>query len=120
MYYSKRRCGLNRCKDQANENHSLRQKGRSSRGRKKSSPKSSLAKHEQTDSANDVGEIHTEDDAMCIDSGEHTTDMRESRMDDHHETKDTEDGHSLVDQCVLSKMKPRRQRKFLWSDETDR
>ncbi|XP_028763205.1 uncharacterized protein LOC114721542 isoform X2 [Neltuma alba] len=124
MYSSKRRYGLNQSKDQANEdigseNLSLGQKGRSSRHRKKGSSESRLAKHARIDSATDIGGIHREEDAMSIDSGEHATHMHEFREDDHHET-DTEDCHSLINQCVLSKMKPRRQRRFLWSDETDR
>ncbi|KAI9102884.1 hypothetical protein K1719_023323 [Acacia pycnantha] len=113
MYTSKHRY-------QVNENRSSGQKVRSSRRRKKGSPKSRLAKHAQIDSATDIGGIRSEEDAMCIDSGEHTTHMLEFREDNHHETEDTEDGHSLINQCVLSKMKPRRQRRFTWSDETDR
>ncbi|KAK4267222.1 hypothetical protein QN277_024033 [Acacia crassicarpa] len=113
MYASKHRY-------QVNENRSPGQKVRSSRRRKKGSPKSRLAKHAQIDSAADIGRIRSKEDAMCIDSGEHTTHMQEFREDNHHEIEDTEDGHSLINQCVLSKMKPRRQRRFTWSDETDR
>lgn len=125
VYYSKRRHGLNQFKDQAhdclkNAKCSLKRKGRSSCCQEKDSPESRPAMHARIDAATDSAGIDMEEQDVCMDTGEHDTHMEGLQEDGHQEIENNEDFRPLINRCVLSKMKPTRRRRFLWSDETDR
>ncbi|KAJ1411476.1 hypothetical protein SESBI_21175 [Sesbania bispinosa] len=120
LYYSKRRHCHNQFNDEENEDDSLERKRNSSRRRKRNSTELRPAKHARIDAATDVVGVHTEKQHnLGIHSGDHATHMQEFD-EDNNEIEGSQDCCPLIRQCVLTKMKPARQRRFLWSDKTDR
>lgn len=117
MYYSKRRHCLNQFNDEESENNSLEHKGYSRR-RKKSSPELRPAKHARIDTATDVVGMHIEEQHNMV-MGEHATHMQEFE-EDNCEIEGSQDCCPPISQCVSIKMKPTRQKRFIWSDKTDR
>lgn len=120
MYSSKRRHCLKQFKDEGNENTTLECKGSSSRRRKYNSTELRPAKHARIDEATDVDMHIEEQDNLVSHSGERATHTQEFEEDGHHEIEGSQHCCPLITQCVLSKMKPTRQRRFVWSDKTDR
>ncbi|KAK7282250.1 hypothetical protein RIF29_10882 [Crotalaria pallida] len=119
--YSKRRHCLNHFKDEGNENNALECKGTSSRRRKKDFTELRPAKHARIDAASDAVGMHMEEQYnLGIHSEEHATHLQELEEDDHNEIEGSQDCCPPISQSVLSKMKPTRQRRFIWSDKTDR
>ncbi|KAK7313964.1 hypothetical protein VNO77_39171 [Canavalia gladiata] len=115
----KRRHCLNQLKDEEKENNSLKCKGSSSRRRKKNSTELRPAKHARVDTVNDGVGMHIEEPHnLGVHSGECATHMEEFEEDDY-EAEGSQDCIP-INQCVLTKMKPKRQRRFVWSDKTDR
>lgn len=81
----------------------------------------SPAKHAKVDVATDaVGMDMEEQHNLSIHSRERDTHLEEFEEDDLYETEGSQDCRPLISQCVLSKLKPTRQRRFIWSDITDR
>lgn len=119
MYYSKRRNCLNQYNDEETENNSLERKSSSSRRRKKNSPELRPAKHARIDTATDV-DMHIDEQLnMGIHSGEkatHTQEFEEANC----EIEDSQECCPRISQCILTTMKPPRQRRFVWSEKTDR
>ncbi|XP_061338236.1 uncharacterized protein LOC133285090 isoform X2 [Gastrolobium bilobum] len=116
VYSSKRRHCLNLFKDEENENNSLGRKGKHS---KKNSTELRAAKRAKMDAATEVVGVREEEYNLGVHSGDDATHMQEFEEDDY-EIEGSQDHCPLISQCVLSKMKPTRQRRFIWSDETDR
>ncbi|XP_057737936.1 uncharacterized protein LOC130955151 [Arachis stenosperma] len=112
VYSIKRRHYIKKFKDERKENSSLE-----GMGRKYSSTELRPEKHARIEEAADI-EMHMEEDNLGIDSGEHVNDTQEFE-DDVHSEEGSQDC-PLISQCVLSTMKPRRQRRFAWSDKADR
>ncbi|KAE9605186.1 putative B-block binding subunit of TFIIIC, winged helix-turn-helix DNA-binding protein [Lupinus albus] len=128
VYYSNRRHCYNQLKDEGIENNPRGHKVTSSHHRKKDSTELRPAKHARTDAATNAVGIHMEEHGthskeqynLGIHSKEHDTNLHEFEEDDHYEMEGSEDCCPPISQCVLSKMKPIRQRRFIWSDKTDR
>ncbi|XP_019460992.1 PREDICTED: uncharacterized protein LOC109360501 [Lupinus angustifolius] len=128
VYYSNRRHCYNQLKDEGIENNSLERKGTSSHHRKKDSTELRPAKHARIGAATDAVGMHMEEHGthskeqynLGIHSKEHGTHLHEFEEDDHNEMEGSQDCCPPISQCVLSKMKPTRQRRFIWSDKTDR
>ncbi|RDX90912.1 hypothetical protein CR513_27175, partial [Mucuna pruriens] len=116
MYSSKRRRHfLNQFKDEEKEDNSPECRGNSSRCKKKSSTELRPAKHARIDAVTDVVDMNIEESRnLGVHSGECATHMQE------FEESVPQDSIPLISQCVLTKMKPTRQRRFVWSDKTDR
>ncbi|MED6172276.1 hypothetical protein PIB30_048638 [Stylosanthes scabra] len=119
VYSIKRRHCIKKSKDERKDNSSLEGMGSSRRHRKYSSTELRPAKVARIEEATDI-ERHVEEDNLGIDSGKHVTDTQEFEDDGHSELEEGPQDCPLISQCVLSKMKPRRQRRFAWSDEADR
>ncbi|XP_027358131.1 uncharacterized protein LOC113867201 isoform X2 [Abrus precatorius] len=119
VYSGKRRRCLNQFKDEGKDNNLLEYKGSSSCRRRKRSTDLRPAKHARIDAATDFAGMHIEPHNLGVHSGEHATHMQESEGDDN-EVEGSQDCIPLISQCVLTKMKPTRQRRFVWSDKTDR
>ncbi|KAK7264858.1 hypothetical protein RJT34_32471 [Clitoria ternatea] len=118
MYYSKRRHWLNQFKDE--ENSSLECKGSSSRRRKNNSLEVKPAKKARIDAVTDVLSMNKEEPHnLDLHSRQHATHVEEFEEDDY-EIEGSQGCIPLISQCVLTKMKPTRQRRFIWSDKTDR
>ncbi|KAL5122069.1 hypothetical protein HKD37_02G002945 [Glycine soja] len=115
MYKSHRRF-VYQFKDEKIEDNSPECKGNSSRRRKKKSTELRPAKHARIDDAvTDVVDMHIEGSQnLDVHSGECATHMQE------FEESMPQDCIPLISQRVLTKMKPTRQRRFIWSDKTDR
>ncbi|TKY53823.1 hypothetical protein E2542_SST25366 [Spatholobus suberectus] len=116
MYSSKRRRHfLNQFKDEENEGNSPECKGNSSRRRKKKSTELRPAKHARIDAVTDVEDMHIEESHnLGVHSGECAPHMQE------FEESVPQDCIPLTSQSILTKMKPTHQRRFVWSDKTDR
>ncbi|TKY51464.1 B-block binding subunit of TFIIIC [Spatholobus suberectus] len=115
MYSSKyRRHFLNQFKDEENEDNSPECKGNSSRRRKKKSTELRPAKHARIDAVT-VEDMHIEEaHNLGVHSGECAPHMQE------FEEIVPQDCIPLINQSILTKMKPTRQRRFIWSDKADR
>ncbi|KAH1259669.1 hypothetical protein GmHk_02G002996 [Glycine max] len=115
MYKSHRRF-VYQFKDEKIEDNSPECKGNSSRRRKKKSTELRPAKHARIDDAvTDVVDMHIEGSQnLDVHSGECATHMQE------FEESMPQDCIPLISQRVLTKMKPTRLRRFIWSDKTDR
>ncbi|KAI4355444.1 hypothetical protein L6164_004219 [Bauhinia variegata] len=128
MYSSKRRHCLNQLKDEDSLDHLPRRKRVASHLKNRSSLESRPAKSARIDPAAEIVSTHIgEQDASDTASGDDATHSQEFQDDDQCEIEDSEanenengDCYPLIRQCVLSKNKPTRQRRFVWSDETDR
>ncbi|MED6195389.1 hypothetical protein PIB30_037403, partial [Stylosanthes scabra] len=116
VYSIKRR---KKSKDERKDNSSLEGTGSSRHRRKYSSTELRPAKVARIEEATDI-ERHVEEDNLGTDFGKHVTDTQEFEDDGHSELEEGPRDCPLISQCVLSKMKPRRQRRFAWSDEADR
>ncbi|CAJ2638415.1 unnamed protein product [Trifolium pratense] len=119
MYYSKRRHGLNQLNDEESEDNSLERKGNSSFRRKKDSPELRPAKHARIDAATGVMEKHIDDQHMGIYSEEQATHMQEFE-EVNYEIEGSPDCSPCISQRILTATKAPRQRRFIWSDKTDR
>ncbi|KAK7271540.1 hypothetical protein RJT34_27516 [Clitoria ternatea] len=118
MYSSRHRRCLNQSKDE--ENSSLECKGSTSRRRKNNSTELKPAKHARIDAATDVLSMNKEEPHnLDLHSGQHATHVEEFEEDDY-EVEGSQGCIPLISQCVLTKMKPARERRFIWSDKTDR
>ncbi|XP_057453940.1 uncharacterized protein LOC130745606 isoform X3 [Lotus japonicus] len=120
MYYSKRHHYPNQFNDEENENNSLEREGSSSRRRKEISTECRPTKYARIDAATDiVGMPMEEQYNLGIHSGKHAT-QRQEFEEDNNEVEGSQDCYPRISQCLLTKMKPTRQRRFVWSDDTDR
>ncbi|KHN11338.1 hypothetical protein glysoja_036035 [Glycine soja] len=115
MYKSHRRF-VYQFKDEEIEDNSPECKGNSSRRKRKKSTELRPAKHARIDDAvTDVVDMHIEGSQnLDVHSGECATHMQE------FEESMPQDCIPLISQRVLTKMKPTRLRRFIWSDKTDR
>ncbi|KAK7386106.1 hypothetical protein VNO78_26063 [Psophocarpus tetragonolobus] len=121
MYYSKRRRHfLNQLKDEDKADSSPDHQGSSSRRRKKNSTELRAAKLARVDAVTNVVDMDIEESLnLGMHSGERATHLPEIEEEDY-EVEGSQECIPLISQCMLTKMKPTRQRRFVWSDKTER
>ncbi|KAJ7951536.1 putative B-block-binding subunit of tfiiic protein [Quillaja saponaria] len=136
VYYDRRQQRLNKYQIEGNEYHPLGRNHDSSRRRRKRSSEASSAKHPRIDTAtgqlvdqrlgivpDTVDQIMEEQNALLCHSGEHNLPAFQEEGNpeiEDLEANEDEESCPLITQCLFSKMKPTRQKRFSWTDETDR
>ncbi|KAL2317767.1 hypothetical protein Fmac_031643 [Flemingia macrophylla] len=116
MYYSmRRRHSFNQFKDGETDDNAPECNGNSSSCRKQKITELRPTKHQRIDSGADVVGMHIE--------GSHNLGVHSGECASHNQEFEESAPQvriPLISQCFLTKMKPTRQRRFIWSDKTDR
>nr|KYP44573.1 hypothetical protein KK1_033920 [Cajanus cajan] len=109
MYYSmRRRHSINQFKDEEKEDNSPECNSNSSRCRQKKFTELRPAKRAKIDAVTDVGMHIEESHNLGMHSGECASDIQE------FEDSVPQDSIPLIGQCLLTKVKPTRQKRFIW------
>lgn len=139
MYYDKRQQRLNRFQGEGGDFQPLKTKKGSSSQRRKRSPEVRPVKFRRIDEVTGplieprcaeipyaMNQFVEEQDLLSPPLGKHKSNLQLFQDDDHLETEepqpneDDEGCYSVISKCAFSKMKPTRQRRFLWTEEADR
>lgn len=142
VYYDKRQHRLNRFQGllngEGNDSEPLKSKSSSSRKRKRPSEARSskhmkfkmaageLGKQRLAKLSDTVNQFTEESDLVITSSGEHDINLPAYQGDDDQGTveelgpEEEQEDYSSVSQFAFTRMKPTRQRRFLWTEKADR